>query len=413
MAKELRTRGRRKRQAAANGVSGGAVEPRAFPSGLDRISEGPEPLVIVAVHGAVCAGIAVLAALPALAQAASWFAKVLGLGYLAGLVAVQLTCLGRPGGRRHGVPALAAQAVLGFLPILQLGVAWSVLSGFFAGGLLLVAKPILAIPGVLAVAGGVGALTGFTGQAGTAAPTGPAAALATAVIALVVFGLTWSARLAAERSETRSELTRRAVAEERMRFSRDAHDLLGLSLSAITLKGELTHRLIVDQPQRAMEELAELLDMSRKALADVRSVAAGYRDLSLDDECLAAIGVLRAAGVEVFVDRGPVELSPPVATTLATVLREGVTNVIRHSKASRCRLTLRASGTAAWLELVNDGVPEEPETPCAGAGCGLRNLRHRVGALGGELTADVRPDGSHRLFARVPLSAFEVRSHLG
>ncbi|MFD9894024.1 sensor histidine kinase [Amycolatopsis sp. NPDC059027] len=365
--------------------------------------------MISAVHGVVCAGMALLAALPVLALAASWFAKVMGLGYLAGLVAVQLTCLGRPGGRRHGVPALVVQAALGILPILQFGVAWSVLSGFFAGGLLLVAKPILAIPGMLAVAGGVGALTGFPGQAGT----GPAAALATAVTALIVFGLTWSARLAAERSETRSELTRRAVAEERMRFSRDAHDLLGLSLSAITLKGELTHRLIVDQPQRAMEELVELLDMSRKALADVRSVAAGYRDLSLDDECLAAIGVLRAAGVEVFVDRGPVELSPPVATTLATVLREGVTNVIRHSKASRCRLTLRASGTAAWLELVNDGVPEEPETPCASAGCGLRNLRHRVGALGGELTADVRPDGSHRLFARVPLTACEVRRHLG
>ncbi|MFC4085637.1 sensor histidine kinase [Amycolatopsis samaneae] len=377
-------------------------------NGLGRLAGGPVPGLVFAARVGVYGGIAVLAVLPVLAHTASWPARVAGLGYAAGLVAVLLTCLGRLPAPRYVGPALVLQAALGYLPVLQFGAAWSVFSGFFAGGLLLVVRPPVAVPAAALVVAVAGALTGFAGAAGPSATAGLLGAVFTAVTALAVFGLTWSARLAAERTETRRELTRRAVAEERRRFSRDAHDLLGLSLSAITLKGELTNRLIADQPERAMEELAEILDMSRKALADVRSVAAGYRELSLDDECLSAVGVLRAAGVEVLVDRGPLELSTTVATTLATVLREGVTNVIRHSKASWCQLTVRAAGGTAWLVLVNDGVTEDLEGE-ARTGCGLRNLTYRVGAHGGELSAAIQPDGTHRLSVRVPLTA--LRPH--
>ena len=90
-----------------------------------------------------------------------------------------------------------------------------------------------------------------------------------------------------------------AVAEERLRFARDLHDLLGLSLSAITLKSELTRRLLDTDPDRAAEELTEILGLARQALADVRSVASGYRELSLDNESRSARSVLAAADVEV------------------------------------------------------------------------------------------------------------------
>ena len=101
-----------------------------------------------------------------------------------------------------------------------------------------------------------------------------------------------------------------AVAQERLRFARDLHDLLGYSLSAITLKSELTHRLVPKNPDKAQNELVEILDISRKALADVRAVASGYRELSLENESESARSLLLAADVAVTTEinvRGPAD----------------------------------------------------------------------------------------------------------
>lgn len=356
--------------------------------------------LVFSVYAGVCAGIALLAVLTPLAHSPSWPPRLAVAGYGAASVAVHLIAFAA-GQVRFRVLTLMVQAGLGFLPLVQFGASWSLLTGFFAGGVLLALKPIVAVPVWALVSGLAGVLSARGAPPGVSVLDGLAGGLFVAVAALALFGLAWFARLAAERDETRRELVRRVVTEERQRFSRDTHDLLGLSLSAITLKGELTARLIESHPQQASEELAEILAMSRKALSDVRLVAAGYRELSLDEECAAAAAMLRAAGIEVVVERGPAGLSGPVATTLATVLREGVTNVVRHSNAGRCELLVRVEDGSVSLMVINDGVllGQEPDPHSAG----LCNLAYRVGLLGGELAAGMGPDGTHRLCARVPL----------
>jgi signal transduction histidine kinase len=217
---------------------------------------------------------------------------------------------------------------------------------------------------------------------------------------LVVYGLTWMVRSVRELRAARIELAHLAVAQERLRFARDLHDLLGLSLSAITLKSELACRLIGRCPDKACAELTEILDVSRLALADVRLVASGYRELSLCQEFRTAESLLTAADVAVLLDVHHGELPGHVGSLLATVLREGVTNVLRHSKGERCEITVRQLDDAVCLEIVNDGVAKPPGR--RGTGSGIENLSYRVAQLGGVVTAGLEPDGRFRLSASVP-----------
>src|SRR5205823_5301028 len=119
---------------------------------------------------------------------------------------------------------------------------------------------------------------------------------------LATFGLTWMVRSVTELRAARTRLAQAAVAEERLRFARDLHDLLGLSLSAITLKSELARRLVTVDPDKARDELTEILAISRLALADVRLVASGYRELSLQEESRSAESLLAAADVDVRIE---------------------------------------------------------------------------------------------------------------
>ncbi|WP_410672066.1 sensor histidine kinase [Amycolatopsis sp. cmx-4-68] len=355
-------------------------------------------------HAAAAAGIVVLVALSPAVGNGTWPARLTAFACAAALFTAHLRGFGfgRARGRRF---ALVAQAGLGFLPALVLGPSWTVLSGFFAAGLLAAVRPVRAVSGAVLVCLAAGVLAARPWDATGSVRAGLVAALAATVVTLALHGLTTSARLATEGDVDRFEIERRVVAEERRRFSRDMHDVLGLSLSAITLKGEVVGKHFADRPEQAMAELADLLVMSRKALADVRAVAAGYREMSLPDECGAAAGVLRAAGIEPLMEQSAVELPSDVGAALATVLREGVTNVVRHSKASWCRCSLRTVGGAAVLQVVNDGVTAFAFAEPAGErGVGLRNLHYRVDALGGKLTACVQPDGTHRLTARIPLA---------
>jgi signal transduction histidine kinase len=323
------------------------------------------------------------------------------VGYMAVLLALQLGYFLRPGIRLRGPVSYAilpVQAALVFLPLVQFGVEWVALPGFLAGSALLVLRPwagwsvFTLVLGVIAGAMAVQGLSllDITFIVGGAMVNG-----------LVVYGLTWMVRSAAELGATRRQLADAAVAEERLRFARDLHDLLGLSLSAITLKSELAHRLVAANPVRAREELTEILAISRLALADVRSVAGGHRELSLSEESRSAESLLAAAEVDVRMDLHYGELPTQVGTVLATVLREGVTNVLRHSKGEYCEISVRQQENAVLLDIVNDGVTEEPEVSRNGSGLG--NLAARVGMLGGEITAGICPDGRFRLRARVPL----------
>jgi signal transduction histidine kinase len=342
------------------------------------------------------------------------------VGSLLGLLVLQFSYFDRPTTRLRSAQSygmLFVQACLIYLPLLPLQAHWVSLPSLLIGSALLVMPPAAGWPffvlnvAVYAWLQNAGAL----GLGGAIFFTA-----ATVMSSLTVFSLLWLVRLVAELDSTRRRLAETAVAEERLRFARDLHDLLGMSLSAIALKSELTSRVLPLDQARAAEELREVLGLTRQALSDVRSVASGYRELSLDSESRTARSVLAAADVRVRMEMLEDELPVPVRTVLAVVLREGVTNVLRHSRVESCEIALRRTGAGVSLDIVNDGV----ETPTTGAavevsagrpephnavsrdtspGSGIGNLTHRVADLGGELTAGVEPDGRFRLRAAVPV----------
>jgi len=306
---------------------------------------------------------------------------------------------------------LAAQGVLSYLPLIWFGVSWGAMAGFFAGSVLLLLPArsgwtlyglttlSLLIPGILNDRGVVDIL--YMCQT-------------TALTGLVVYGLSRLTSLVDQLHRARADLARLAVSNEQLRFSRDLHDLLGYSLSAITLKNELIQRLIAANPSRAREEVDEVLVISRQALADVRRVARGYREMSLSSELTSAESVLAAAGVSVTVDTHDAieRLGTATSTVLATVLREGVTNLLRHSKASYCRICARTEDDLVRLTIVNDGLALGHQVPSPHSGSGLGNLERRLEDIGGRLIVRRFPDGSDvdvfRLIAEAPVR--EVRA---
>ena len=182
----------------------------------------------------------------------------------------------------------------------------------------------------------------------------------------------------AELTNARAELAKMAVAEERERFARDLHDLLGHSLSVIALKAELAGRLLADGPREAATEVAELEQVARTALGEVRDAVSGYRQPTLDGELAGARMALSAAGIEADVQQARVPLDPAVEAVLAWAVREGATNLIRHSGARHCTLKISASLTDAGVEVIDDGRgAAEAGGPATAGGAG------GVGGAGG------------------------------
>jgi two-component system, NarL family, sensor histidine kinase DesK len=204
----------------------------------------------------------------------------------------------------------------------------------------------------------------------------------------------------------RGELAQLAIINERMRFSRDLHDLLGYSLSAITLKAELTRRLVGSNAPRARDELAEILDIARQALADVRIVASGYRNISLAKEASSVTALLAAAGIATRVEITCGALDEKIDTVLATVLREAITNMLRHSTARNCAIEAGVTENQVRLLISNDGVPRSARSGRPGGG--LENLTTRITAIGGHLTAHARTDGWFDVLAEAPLTPAET-----
>ncbi|MEA5366975.1 histidine kinase [Amycolatopsis sp., V23-08] len=334
-------------------------------------------------------------------------------GPVTALLALQFSYFNRPSTvlrTAQSYAMLFVQACLIYLPLVALGKDWASVLGLLLGSALLVMPPAVGWLFFLINIAAYAEIQRLTGA-------GPAATVfytvAAVMIGLAVFGLLWLARLVTELDETRRRLAEMALAEERLRFARDLHDLLGMSLSAIALKSELTARVLPLDRGRATEELVEVLQLTRQALSDVRSVASGYRELSLDNESRAARSVLVAADVRVRMEMLHDELPTPVRTVLAVVLREGVTNVLRHSSVESCEIAMRRSDSGVTLEIVNDGVNGTDPSPAPAAtdgasrevspGTGIGNLTHRVTDLGGQLTAGVEADGRFRLRAVVPV----------
>ncbi|WP_246037579.1 sensor histidine kinase [Saccharothrix texasensis] len=280
--------------------------------------------------------------------------------------------------------ALAAWAVTsgadGFLPV------WATLPALVVAhvGAILPSRsrwPAVALMAVLSVA--VGGL--FGGDEARAAML----LAGFMVIALVFADLAqlWIWDMALRQDQARRTAEALAVAEERLRFAADLHDIQGHHLQAIALKGELAQRLIGRDDELARQHAGEVAELARTALKETREVVQGYRRASLGTEISNAVGVLRAAGIETTVEGDAAGVPPPLQPLFGALVREGTTNVLRHSRARRCAVLIEVVDGQVCVRLRNDGVPAD----FAGAddvgedGAGLAGLRERFAAVGGRV----------------------------
>lgn len=214
----------------------------------------------------------------------------------------------------------------------------------------------------------------------------------------------------AELHHTRVELARRAVLDERLRFSRDLHDLLGHSLTLVALKLQVARHLVEVDPSRVAGELDDIERVVRRALTEVRQAVGGYRRVTLADELAGARLALVSAGVELD-ERTALEgepLSETVEAALAWAVREGTTNLLRHARARTCRIDAGLDSRSIFLELRDDGVGGRetigPSAADAAGGQGLAGLRERIQQAGGRLVAGPAAAGGFHLRVEFPLS---------
>lgn len=217
-----------------------------------------------------------------------------------------------------------------------------------------------------------------------------------------VGALYWSALLVGRINDlvaTRVDLAHSMVAGERRRVSRDLHDLLGQSLSTISLKGDLALRLLPTQRDTALNEIEEIIDVSRTALAGVEAIARAEHEINLQSEIESAVTLLEAGGVDVRRQLDLTEIDPPAGTLLAWAVREATTNILRHSEAQRCWLTGRTENGTLHMEIANDGVGRS--AIATDQGSGLKGLSERARELGGIVRVE-RGTGRFRLVVEVP-----------
>lgn len=193
------------------------------------------------------------------------------------------------------------------------------------------------------------------------------------------------------------EIEHLAKVAERERIARDLHDVLGHTLSVIILKSELAGKLIDRDPERAKAEIGDVEQTSRSALAEVRSTIRGYRVHSLEAELKQAKAALETAGVSVKSESAEIPLSPAQESVVALVVREAVTNVVRHARARNCLLRLAPVNGNCRLEIEDDG-----RGGFQVEGHGLRGMRERIEALGGTLDRDT--SAGTRLTIEFPLT---------
>ena len=243
------------------------------------------------------------------------------------------------------------------------------------------------------------------------------------VSALAAWGVSHVVQRNAQLVEARNEITRLALAEQRHKFARDLHDILGHSLTVVAVKAELAGRLTSLDPQRAENEIADVERIARQALADVRAAAAGYREVTLAGELASARTALAAAGIEADLPgQGVSGIPQPWQELFGWAVREGVTNVVRHSGATRCRIRV----TASQIEISDDGCG--PPAPADGtairadgcdawpadhlealaSGCGpasghgLAGLRERAALAGATVSVGRSATSGFALRVRVP-----------
>ncbi|EME97715.1 two-component sensor histidine kinase [Streptomyces mobaraensis NBRC 13819 = DSM 40847] len=205
--------------------------------------------------------------------------------------------------------------------------------------------------------------------------------------------------------DTREELAHAAVERERLRFSRDLHDLLGHTMSVIVVKAEAVRRLGPRNLEAALGQAADIEAVGRQALTEIREAVTGYREGSLTTELDNARSLLDASGITAEIRQSGPPLPPQTGVLLGWVVREGITNVVRHSGASRCEIEVRGKPDRVHLEITDNGTGVGSGEPSAAStgGNGLKGLAERLAAAGGSLSA--APDGRRgfRLVAELPV----------
>ncbi|MEJ3653630.1 histidine kinase [Actinomycetes bacterium KLBMP 9759] len=305
-------------------------------------------------------------------------------------------------GQRFAVPAFVVGAVLSVPLVGPLGAMvdeWE--SWAWVGAAIVGAVPLLvrsAVPAVAAVvlAVGVSAAVGTLNG-------GPVVryVVITGGIGLglaLVNGLqVWLWRLVVQARDGQDAIARLTATEERLRFARDVHDVLGHDLTVIALKAELVARLSALDAERAGAEAAEIQQLAAAALGRVRQAVHGYRTVELREQLDTAERVLSSAGVRFDVRVGAGEL-PPQSAHLSPVLREAVTNMLRHSRPVSCTIDVDATAEHVRMTVTNDGVRTETADERSS---GLRGLADRLGEVGGTLTTHTAA-GTFTLVAVVP-----------
>ena len=294
---------------------------------------------------------------------------------------------------------LADDGVWAVAPATMLVVAATFLPPRRRGVLLAVAAAAAAVlGGIAALASGSRGAGGWVG-----AVLLPPALLA--ITAATVLGLLWGWEVAARLEGARRLSAELAVADERLRFAADLHDIQGHHLQVIALKSELAARLADADPARAAEQMQQVQRLAIDALRDTRAVVQGYRRTSLDAEIANATRVLAAAGIDARLRVDPAagtgRLSETGRRLLGLLVREATTNVLRHSQARRAEVDYRVEDGWARLRVSNDGAPSAAG---ASGGSGLDMLAERLAAVGGTLTREHQGD-RFVVAASLPLDA--------
>ncbi|MFD5712538.1 histidine kinase [Streptomyces pharetrae] len=259
---------------------------------------------------------------------------------------------------------------------------------------------------VLGFSAGVGLLALALGAGMAALVAALAALFGTGFFAMTSVFSVWLLNAVYELDEARETRARLAVAEERLRFGRDLHDVIGRNLAVVALKSELAVQLARRGREEAVEQMLEVQRIAVESQREVRDVVRGYREADLGVELLGAQGVLKAAGIDCEVTGDAAGLPGEVQSALGWVVREATTNVLRHGDAARCSVVLEMSEGTVVLMVENDGA--ETAVAGSGGGSGLAGLRERLRAVDGTLEAGPAGKGTFRVVATVPLAGEPV-----
>ncbi|MGW2298358.1 sensor histidine kinase [Streptomyces violaceorubidus] len=351
--------------------------------------------LLVVAHAAACMATAARALDWTLGRRAQPVRELWGLGALTAVLAAVAILLAEHGPAGDGVDTATLSVFTGVqvfgVGTMALGVRhrWRTLAalvgGFAAGAGVVSGAAGVLWPAALVLAGvllAAGAFTSFT-------------AVFSVWLLKAVYALD-------DAKETRARL---AVAEERLRFGRDLHDVMGRNLAVIALKSELSVQLSRRGRPEAVEQMIEVQRIAQESQREVRDVVRGYREAALEVELAGARGVLAAAGIAAKVTGETADLPAKVQAALGWVVREATTNVLRHGDAKEVAVTVRMSKGRVVLTVENDGVAEATGhgPPAGPGGSGLAGLRERLSAVDGTLEAGPAGKGVFRLTAEVPL----------